>query len=60
MEMDPCFSMAFPSEDRGGIMVRVVEAEIGTLSLAEALDGDGSGIVTFDLPPGRSGAPAAA
>lgn len=49
MEMDPHFSVAFPSEDRGGIMVRVVEAENGTLSLTEAPDWDGSVNVTFDL-----------
>ncbi|MFF9473900.1 hypothetical protein ACF1E9_14945 [Streptomyces roseolus] len=49
MEMDPHFSTAFPGEDRGGIMVRVVEAGDGTLTLTEAPDWDGSGNVTFDL-----------
>ncbi|MGW3328002.1 hypothetical protein [Streptomyces virginiae] len=49
MEMDPHFSLAFPGEDRGGIMVRVVEEENGTLSLTEAPDGDGSVNGTFDL-----------
>ncbi|MFB6833603.1 hypothetical protein [Streptomyces hydrogenans] len=49
MEMDPHFSIAFPGEDRGAIMVRVVEAEDGTLTLTEAPDWDGSGNVTFDL-----------
>ncbi|WP_405706445.1 hypothetical protein OG264_04270 [Streptomyces xanthophaeus] len=49
MEMDPHFSLAFPGEERGGITVRVVEAENGTFSLAEAPDQDGSGGVTFDL-----------
>ncbi|MFG2841371.1 hypothetical protein ACGFYE_41090 [Streptomyces zaomyceticus] len=36
MEMDPHFSLAFPGEDRGAIMVRVVEAADGTLTLTEA------------------------
>ncbi|MEU3795605.1 hypothetical protein AB0F07_38435, partial [Streptomyces fructofermentans] len=36
--MDPHFSITFPGEDRGGIMVRVVEADDGTLSLTEAQD----------------------
>ncbi|WP_081239685.1 hypothetical protein [Streptomyces viridosporus] len=49
MEMDPHFSIAFPGEDRGGITVRVVEAEDGTLTLVEAPDWDGSVSVTFDL-----------
>ncbi|MFJ3667484.1 hypothetical protein ACIPSE_13625 [Streptomyces sp. NPDC090106] len=49
MEMDPHFSIAFPGKDRGGITVRVVEAEDGTLMLLEAPDGDGSVSVTFDL-----------
>ncbi|MFC9595311.1 hypothetical protein ACFTUC_36635 [Streptomyces sp. NPDC056944] len=49
MEMDPHFSIAFPGEDRGGIMVLVVEAGDGTLRLTEASDWDGSGNVTFDL-----------
>ncbi|MCX4808030.1 hypothetical protein OG594_41665 [Streptomyces sp. NBC_01214] len=49
MEMDPHFSLAFPGDDRGGITVRVVEAEKGTLSLTEAPDRDGSANVTFDL-----------
>ncbi|TXS15795.1 hypothetical protein EAO70_15540 [Streptomyces sp. adm13(2018)] len=49
MEMDPHFSLAFPGEDRGGIMVRVVEAGDGTLVLTEAPDWDGSGNITFDL-----------
>ncbi|MFF7449753.1 MULTISPECIES: hypothetical protein [unclassified Streptomyces] len=38
MEMDPHFALAFPGEDRGGITVRVVEAEDGTLTLMEAPD----------------------
>lgn len=49
MEMGPHFSIAFPDEDRGGIMVRVVETEDGTLMLTEAPDWDGSVNVTFDL-----------
>ncbi|MFG2435723.1 hypothetical protein [Streptomyces sp. NPDC048508] len=49
MEMDPHFSFAFPGEDRGGITVRVDEAEDGTLTLMEAPDWDGSVSVTFDL-----------
>ncbi|MFE0701150.1 hypothetical protein [Streptomyces sp. NPDC058872] len=49
MEMDPHFSIAFPGEDRGGITVRVVEAEDGTLTLVEAPDWDGSVSVAFDL-----------
>lgn len=49
MEMDPHFSLAFPGEDRGGITVRVIEAEDGTLTLVEAPDWDGSVSVTFDL-----------
>ncbi|MFB6860873.1 hypothetical protein ACFCZQ_09705 [Streptomyces virginiae] len=49
MEMDPHFSIAFPGEDRGGITVRVVEAEDGTLTLMEAPDWDGSASVTLDL-----------
>ncbi|MFF7299881.1 hypothetical protein [Streptomyces sp. NPDC008265] len=49
MEMDPHFSLAFPGEDRGGITVRVAEAEDGTLTLVEAADRDGSASVTFDL-----------
>ncbi|MFJ3842223.1 hypothetical protein ACIPY6_42990 [Streptomyces sp. NPDC090054] len=49
MEMDPHFSITFPGEDRGGIMVRVDEAENGTLSLTEAPDWNGSVNVTFDL-----------
>lgn len=49
MEMDPHFSIAFPGEDRGGVTVRVVETEDGTLTLMEAPDWDGSVSVTFDL-----------
>lgn len=49
MEMDPHFSVAFPGEDRGGMMVRVVEAEDGALTLMEAPDWNGSVSVTFDL-----------
>ncbi|MFC1436654.1 hypothetical protein ABUW04_00135 [Streptacidiphilus sp. N1-10] len=49
MEMDPHFSVAFPGEDRGGIMVKVVEAEDGTLTFTQAPDWNGSGNVTFDL-----------
>jgi hypothetical protein len=52
MEMDPHFSVAFPGEDRGGIMARVVEAEDGTLTLTEAPDWDGSVNVTFRLDRG--------
>ncbi|MER5195645.1 hypothetical protein ACWD3J_06475 [Streptomyces sp. NPDC002755] len=50
MEMDPYFSIVFPGEDNGGILVRVFEAEAGTLTLTEAPDGDGSVSITFDLP----------
>ncbi|MFD6348731.1 hypothetical protein ACFWF9_29010 [Streptomyces roseolus] len=53
-EMDPRFSLAFPGEDRGGIMVLVVEAGDGTLRLTEASDRDGSGNVTSDLTRGQS------
>ncbi|MGW7096006.1 hypothetical protein [Streptomyces sp. NPDC054874] len=49
VEMDPHFSIAFPGEDRGGITVRVVEAEDGTLTLTEAPDWDGSVSITFEL-----------
>ncbi|MGW0117996.1 hypothetical protein [Streptomyces sp. NPDC003327] len=49
MEMDPHFSLAFPGEHRGGIMVLVVEAGDGTLRLTEAPGWDGSGNITFDL-----------
>ncbi|GAA4984715.1 hypothetical protein GCM10025734_07740 [Kitasatospora paranensis] len=49
MGMDPHFSLAFADEDRGGIMVRVDEAQNGTLTLTEAPDWDGSVNVTFDL-----------
>ncbi|MFF4429760.1 hypothetical protein ACFYZ4_11410 [Streptomyces sp. NPDC001513] len=50
MEMDPHFSIVFPDEDNGGILVRVFEAGDGTLTLTEAPDWDGSGSITFDLP----------
>ncbi|MFE1909564.1 hypothetical protein ACFW96_38820 [Streptomyces gardneri] len=50
MEMDPHFSIVFPGEDNSGILVRVFEAEDGTLTLMEAPDWDGSGSITFDLP----------
>ena len=49
MEMDPHFSVAFPGEDRGAIMVRVVEAEDGALALTESPDRDGSVHAAFDL-----------
>ncbi|OPC77012.1 hypothetical protein B4N89_41255 [Embleya scabrispora] len=49
MEMDPLFSLAFPGEDRGGIVVRIVEAEDGVLTFTEGSDGDGSVNLTFDL-----------
>ncbi|MFE9820533.1 hypothetical protein [Streptomyces sp. NBC_00236] len=49
MEMDPHFSIAFPGEDRGGLTVRVVEAQDGTLTLVEAPNWDGSASVTYDL-----------
>ncbi|MGW1154777.1 hypothetical protein ACWD45_26265 [Streptomyces rubiginosohelvolus] len=49
MEMDPHFSLAFPGEDCGGITVRVVEADDGTLTLVKAPAWGGSGSVTFDL-----------
>ncbi|MYW02515.1 hypothetical protein [Streptomyces sp. SID3343] len=47
--MDPHFSLAFPGEDRGGLMVRVDEARDGALTLTEAQDWDGSVSVTFGL-----------
>ncbi|MFE6847343.1 hypothetical protein [Streptomyces sp. NPDC057686] len=50
MEMDPYFSIVIPGEDNGGILVRVFEAEDGTLKLTEAPDGDGSVNITLDLP----------
>ncbi|MFB7382419.1 hypothetical protein ACFC6U_33900 [Kitasatospora purpeofusca] len=40
MEIDPHFSIALPGEDRGGIAVRVVEAEDGTLTLTEVVEQD--------------------
>ncbi|MBK3541609.1 hypothetical protein [Streptomyces sp. MBT60] len=49
LEMDPHFSLAFPEEDCGGITVRVVEADDGTLTLVKAPAWGGSGSVTFDL-----------
>ncbi|SCD89678.1 hypothetical protein GA0115253_102288, partial [Streptomyces sp. Termitarium-T10T-6] len=49
LEMDPHFSLAFPGEDCGGIMVRVVETDDGTLTLVKAPEWGGSGSVTFDL-----------
>ena len=49
MEMGPHFSVAFPGEDRGGIMVKVVEVEDGTLTFTEEPDWDDSVNVTFDL-----------
>ncbi|MFF2308203.1 hypothetical protein ACFVVP_37575 [Streptomyces sp. NPDC058128] len=50
MEMDPHFSIVFPGEGNGGILVRVFEAGDGTLTLTEAPDWDASGSITFDLP----------
>ena len=49
MEMDPHFSIAFPDEERGSLIVRVDEAEDGTLILTEAPDWDGSVNITFGL-----------
>ncbi|MEY9904855.1 hypothetical protein ABIA35_001071 [Catenulispora sp. MAP12-49] len=49
VEMDPCFSLAFPGEERGHLMVRVDEAQDGDLILTEAQGWDGSASVTFDL-----------
>lgn len=49
MAMDPHFSLAFPGEDRGSLMVRVDEAKDGALILTEAQDWDGSVSITFDL-----------
>ncbi|MFD4242858.1 hypothetical protein ACFWP3_14825 [Streptomyces sp. NPDC058525] len=40
MEMDPHFSLVFPGEDNGGTLVRVSEAQDGTLTLTEAPDGE--------------------
>ena len=42
MQMDPYFSIAFPGEERGSLMVRVDEAQDGTLTLTDQLT----------LPPG--------
>ncbi|MFD8646106.1 hypothetical protein ACFV14_38065 [Streptomyces zaomyceticus] len=36
MEMDPHFSLASPGEERGAILVRVVEPEDGTLTFTQA------------------------
>jgi len=47
--MDPHFALAFPGEDRGGLVVRVDQAKDGTLALTEASGWDGSVSVTFDL-----------
>jgi hypothetical protein len=49
MEMDPHFSVVFPGEDNSGILVRVFEAEDGTLTLMEVPNGHGSVNITFDL-----------
>ncbi|MFI6153241.1 hypothetical protein ACIBCA_11145 [Kitasatospora sp. NPDC051170] len=49
MAMDPHFSLAFPGEERGGIVVRVVEAGNGSLTFTEAPDWDGSVNVAFDV-----------
>ncbi|MFF0295972.1 hypothetical protein ACFYST_20965 [Kitasatospora sp. NPDC004614] len=49
MGMDPHFSLAFPGEDRGSLMVRVDEMEDGGLVLREAPDWDGSVSVPFGL-----------
>ena len=49
MELDPHFSLAFPGEDRGSLLVRVEEARDGTLNLTEPRNWDGSGSVSFDL-----------
>ncbi|WP_030722234.1 hypothetical protein [Streptomyces sp. NRRL F-2580] len=49
MEMDPHFSIVFPGQDNGEILVRVFEAEDGTLTLTEAPDGDGSVNIPFDF-----------
>ncbi|MFG2978043.1 hypothetical protein ACGFYY_34245 [Streptomyces sp. NPDC048331] len=50
METDPHFSVMFPGEHNDGILVRVFEAEDGTLTLVEAPSRDGSVNITFDLP----------
>ncbi|MFG2767675.1 hypothetical protein [Streptomyces rubiginosohelvolus] len=39
MEMDPHFSVVLPGEDNSGILVRVLETEDGTLTLAEVPQG---------------------
>ena len=49
MEMDPVFSLAFPGEERGTLLVRVEEVEDGTLILTEPEDWDGSVSLKFDL-----------
>ncbi|MFE3203435.1 hypothetical protein [Embleya sp. NPDC059237] len=49
MEMDPLFSLAFPGEDRGHLLVQVDEAKDGTLILTETQGRDGSVNTTFDL-----------
>ncbi|MFF2780328.1 hypothetical protein ACFVU3_36145 [Streptomyces sp. NPDC058052] len=41
MEMDPYFSLVLPGEEQGGVLVNVVEAEDGTLTLTKASDADG-------------------
>ncbi|MFE7097340.1 hypothetical protein [Streptomyces erythrochromogenes] len=50
MAMDPSFSVVFPGKDKGGNVVRVFEAEDGTLTLTEAPDGHGSPGITLDHP----------
>ncbi|MFI1582870.1 hypothetical protein [Embleya sp. NPDC020630] len=49
MELDPHFSLAFPGEDHGGILVHIDEAKDGTLTLTETQGRDGSVNITFDL-----------
>ncbi|MFF3204120.1 hypothetical protein [Streptomyces sp. NPDC002962] len=50
MEIDPHFSLVFGDEENDGILARVFEEEDGTLTLAEAPEGDESAIITSDLP----------
>ncbi|MGA5499047.1 hypothetical protein ACPCSP_32485 [Streptomyces cinereoruber] len=50
MEMDPYFSVVFPSKDSSGIFVRVLEAEDATLTLIEVPEGGWPDEQHPDLP----------
>ncbi|MFJ8043616.1 hypothetical protein ACIRBX_24260 [Kitasatospora sp. NPDC096147] len=52
LELDPHFTVAFPGEEVGAIVVRVAQAADGTLTLTDAPEWDGTGSVTFDIDCG--------